>query len=159
AWELCVMPRMIDAHLDLSWNALSWDRDLTWPLADIRAAETGMTDSPARGRAMVNLQELRRGRVDVCLGTLLARARSWSKDAVSDAVDPRGASRLDLDYKAQPTAHAIARGQLGYYQLLEAQGHGRLVRTRGDLTEHWSQAGKDAADAGQGGAALGIIIA
>ena len=29
---------IFDAHLDLAWNALDWNRDLRLPVADIRAA-------------------------------------------------------------------------------------------------------------------------
>ena len=36
--------RIIDAHLDLAWNALQWDRDLTRSVAAMRAAEAGMTE-------------------------------------------------------------------------------------------------------------------
>ena len=39
----------IDAHLDLSMNALEWNRDLRQPIKDIRAREKGMTDKPDRG--------------------------------------------------------------------------------------------------------------
>jgi membrane dipeptidase len=31
----------IDAHLDLSMNALEWNRDLRQPIKDIRAREKG----------------------------------------------------------------------------------------------------------------------
>ena len=32
---------IIDWHLDLAWNALEWDRDLTRPVAEIRRREGG----------------------------------------------------------------------------------------------------------------------
>jgi hypothetical protein len=32
---------VIDGHLDLSWNALNWCRDLTLPVEEIRRAEAG----------------------------------------------------------------------------------------------------------------------
>ena len=41
---------IIDAHLDLSMNALEWNRDLTQPVQAIRAREKGSTDKPDRGR-------------------------------------------------------------------------------------------------------------
>ncbi len=34
---------IVDAHLDLSMNALEWNRDLTQSVFDIRARETGRT--------------------------------------------------------------------------------------------------------------------
>ena len=38
-------PLIFDAHLDLAWNALDWNRDLLLPVHDIRQRETalGMT--------------------------------------------------------------------------------------------------------------------
>ena len=35
---------ILDAHLDLSMNALEWNRDLTRPLREIRDREAGMTE-------------------------------------------------------------------------------------------------------------------
>ena len=53
----------IDAHLDLSMNALEWNRDLRWPVAEINARERarGWKDKPDRGNATVAFPELRRG--------------------------------------------------------------------------------------------------
>ncbi len=39
---------LIDAHLDLSMNALQWNRDLTQGVYDIRRQEEGMAE---KGRA------------------------------------------------------------------------------------------------------------
>ena len=47
------MRPIIDAHLDLSWSALQWSRDLTQPLDAVRAAEAHMTDHRGRGRGTV----------------------------------------------------------------------------------------------------------
>ena len=69
------MKLIIDSHLDLAWNALGWDRDLTLPLAELNAAEAGMNDSNARGHATTCLPELRAAGVAVCLATLLARVK------------------------------------------------------------------------------------
>ena len=30
---------IVDAHLDLAWNALDWNRDLSLPVGDIRRRE------------------------------------------------------------------------------------------------------------------------
>ena len=43
------MPFIIDAHLDLSMNALEWNRDLRQPLKEINRREIGMTDKPDMG--------------------------------------------------------------------------------------------------------------
>ena len=70
------MRRIFDGHLDLSWNALSWDRDITLELDDLNRLEQGLDDHPARGRATTTLPEMRRGGVALCQATLLARAKS-----------------------------------------------------------------------------------
>ena len=64
---------IVDAHLDLSWNALGWNRDLDQTVAEIRLSEAGM-DGTARGKNTVSFPEMRRGRVGIALATLLARA-------------------------------------------------------------------------------------
>ena len=63
---------IVDAHLDLSWNALQWNRDLGLSAYTIRTQEVAI---PGKGRALgtVALPELRRGRIALCFATLLAR--------------------------------------------------------------------------------------
>ncbi|GAB3547700.1 dipeptidase [Spirosoma fluminis] len=63
----------IDAHLDLSMNAMEWNRDLRQPVAQIRAREQGMTDKPDREKATVSLPDLRRGNVGLVVATQIAR--------------------------------------------------------------------------------------
>ena len=46
---------IFDAHLDLSMNALEWNRDLTWTIEDIRKSEEGMKDKPDRGKIQLHL--------------------------------------------------------------------------------------------------------
>ena len=146
------MPLLVDAHLDLSWNALSFDRDLTEPVEQINAREQGMTDSPARGHATVSLPEMRRGKVAVCLGTLLARARSESR--------PRqGPLRISLDYRSPRAAYGIAQGQLAYYRQLEQEGHLALLATAEGLQAHWQRWVSADSAAGAGQPPLGLILA
>lgn len=124
------MRLLFDAHLDLAWSALGWNRDLTAPLEQMRRDESHLRDHPARGRATVTLPEMRRARVAVCLGTVLVR----SKPHVCPA---EGFSRRDLDYRDQTIASAAGQAHLAYYRLLEEGGHVRLFRTREDLARHW----------------------
>lgn len=161
---------LIDAHLDLGWCALSWDRDLTEPVETIRQREAGMTDSRARGNATVSLGEMRRGDVGLCLGTLLARA--WQADFKGQRLQGQGAvnmfmpptqrpkdgpKRIDLDYGHPSIAYAMAHGQLAYYRLLEEQGHIRLIRTRRELEAHWQQ-WTSAADPAADALPIGMVL-
>jgi len=141
------MKLIVDSHLDLAWNALGWGRDITRSLAEINRREAGMT-GPGRGRATTCLPEMRQGGVAVCLATILARVKP-------EACPLEGAARVSVDYPNPQIAYAAARGQLGYYRLLERQGEVRLVRTSGDLESHWRrwQQGDPA------GLPIGIILA
>ena len=49
---------IFDAHLDLSMNALDWNRDITRPVAEIRERERGLTDKTDRGRGTVLVSKL-----------------------------------------------------------------------------------------------------
>jgi membrane dipeptidase len=129
---------LFDGHLDLSWNALSWGRDITLDLETLNQSEQGMTDHPARGRATTTLPAMRRGSVAACQATLLARARPQARPY-------DGPNRLNLDYANQEIASAMARGQLAYYELLERRGLLRMIRTAAELDAHWQSWADDPA--------------
>ena len=136
---------LFDAHLDLAWSAVFFNRDLTTPLADIRRRERDMTDEPARGRNTLTLPELRRAGIAVAVATLLARGGPEQKFQAAY-------KRTDLDHATQSLAFAAAHAQLAYYRLLEQQGHVRILKMRGQL---------DAASAQWpvGGGAEGVVPA
>ena len=60
---------LFDGHLDLSMNALEWNRDLTLPLADVRRREKGKTDKVDRGVGVCTFPEMRRGEIGLCIGS------------------------------------------------------------------------------------------
>jgi membrane dipeptidase len=64
---------IVDAHLDLSMNAMEWNRDLRRSIAEIREREKGMTDKPDRGKGVVNFEELRKGNIGIVVATQIAR--------------------------------------------------------------------------------------
>lgn len=161
-------PRLIlDAHLDLGWNAMGWDRDLTLSIEQVRAAEAPMVGLKGRGNATVTLEEMRRGGVAVCLATLLARAippegvqppeQDLGTPMGQRGIPPEGSPRDALDYPTQTHAHAAAHGQLAYYRQLEREGHVRMLHTRGDLDGHWAQWADENADHLR--LPIGIIVA
>jgi len=124
---------IFDSHLDLAWSAVSFNRDLTLEVDEIRRREADMTDVRSRGRNTVSLPELRKAGVRLCVATLLARGGPEQK------FQP-GYQRTDLDHATQSLAYAAAHAQLAYYRLLEQQGHVRILRTRRDLDAHWQLA-------------------
>lgn len=125
---------VIDAHLDLSWSALQWNRDLTQSVYTLRVLEI---NTPGKGRAQntVALPEMRRGRVAVSFATLLARST--------------GRPTPHVDYGSPTQSYGVAHGQLAYYRALERDGHVRILTDAAGLTGHiaewesWEAAGAD----------------
>ncbi len=103
---------IVDAHLDLAWNAIDWNRDLTRSITEVRKMETepALADHPARGKNTVTFPELRKGGIYVMIATLLARLfRPHSKPPF-------------IRYSSMEMAHAAARGQSEFYQVMEQKG-------------------------------------
>ncbi|MEM1212425.1 MAG: membrane dipeptidase [Planctomycetota bacterium] len=117
-------PLIFDGHLDLAYNALAYERDQTLTLDAIRQREAnGVPDS--RGTATVTLPTLQAGGVRLAVATLLARAKPWIP--ANRPLNRAG------DWPSPDMAHAIARGQLAYYQLLESRHQLRILRNTADL--------------------------
>jgi membrane dipeptidase len=116
---------IIDAHLDLAWNALDWNRDLRLPVEQIRRREReqGMTDK-GRGEGTVSFPALRQGKVGVFIATLLARLL---RPNIVPAIQR---------YESMTAAYAAARGQMEYYRALEKQGELRWIRDWPTLRAH-----------------------
>jgi membrane dipeptidase len=112
---------VIDSHLDLAWNALNWNRDLTLTVPEIRCLESGMKEAH-RATNTVAFPEMRKAEVVIFLATLLARASSLGEDK--------------LDYRNQEIACAMARGQFAYYRILESQGQLRMLKSWQGVEAH-----------------------
>ena len=123
---------IIDAHLDVAWNALSFNRDLTLPLDVLREAEADATDGPFRGRCLVSLPELQESGVRVCIATLLARSGQVKPEAFP-------VLRKDLEYSSCSIARTHALDQLAFYQWLGQQRHIRMLRSARELRDHWAK--------------------
>ena len=136
---------VIDAHLDLSMNALQWNRNLLDSVYTIRAAEAGR---PGKGRAQgtVALPDMKRGRIAICFATLLARSTGHKVE--------------HLDYGSPAQSYGMAQGQLAYYRALEMDGHVRILTDSAGLKAHlsewesWEQQGGNA----QSAPPLGFVI-
>ena len=112
---------IVDAHLDLAWNALQWNRDIQHSVYTIRTGESNLSGA-GRGQGTVALPEMRRGRIALCFATLLARST--------------GRTIQNLDYSSAYQAYAAAQGQLAYYRALDEAGKVRLIANRTQLDEH-----------------------
>ena len=80
------MSLIFDSHLDLAWNALAWKRDLRLPLNQLNEREFGMTEK-FRGRATTCFPEMRRAKIAVCLGTMMARVPYGDNQLHGDTLD------------------------------------------------------------------------
>lgn len=122
---------IFDWHLDLAWNALEWNRDLTLPVAEIRRREIAAGyEGPARGCNTVSLPALRDGRVAVACATLLAR---HDREGVQLGFIPKSG------YESAEAAYAAATGQLAYYRALEREGAIRILTDWPALSAHFEE--------------------
>lgn len=113
---------LIDAHLDLSMNAMEWNRDLRSPIADIRAREQGMTDKPDRGNSTVCFPELRKGNIGLVVATQIARY------VAPDNPLP--------GWFSPEQAWAQTQGQLAWYRAMEDAGELVQIKDREGLEKH-----------------------
>ncbi len=112
---------IIDAHLDLSMNALQWNRDLLRSVYTIRTLEQ-YTVGKGRALGTVAFPEMRQGRIFVSVATLIARST--------------GRTIPHIDFASPAQAYGMARGQLAYYRALEQQGHVRIIEDGASLDAH-----------------------
>ena len=123
-----VPPKLIfDCHLDISMNALEFNRDQRWTQEKIRRCE--LTDpfiAPAaerhRARNTVCFPELRRGRIGIIVATQIARY-----------APPFG--KLP-GWRSPEQAWAQTQGQLAYYRAMEDCGEMLQLRTWADVEAH-----------------------
>ncbi|MBC8154352.1 MAG: membrane dipeptidase [Bacteroidetes bacterium] len=113
---------IIDAHLDLSMNAMEWNRDLRQPVAALRASEAGLTDKPDRAHATVSLPDLRRGNVGLVVATQIARY------VAPDNPLP--------GWHSPEQAWAQTQAQLAWYQTMVEAGEMTAVTDLVSLEQH-----------------------
>lgn len=134
---------IVDAHLDLAWNALQWNRNIQHSVYTIRTGERSVTGT-GRGQGTVALPEMRRGRVALCFATLLARST--------------GRTLQNLDYSSPYQAYAAAQGQLAYYLALHEAGEIRLITNRADLDDHLGAWQRWETDVSHAQPKIGLVI-
>lgn len=113
---------IIDAHLDLSMNALEWNRDLRQPVHAIRERETGLTDKPDRAKGTVALPELRAGNIGLVVATQIARY-------VAPGNPLSG-------WHSPHQAWAQSQGQLAWYKAMEDAGEMTMIKNKKELDDH-----------------------
>lgn len=112
---------LIDAHLDLSMNAMEWNRDLRLPVDTIRNNEAGLTDKPDRGNGTVSFPALRAGNIGIVVATLIARVKL--------------PGQILSGWASPEQAWAQIQGQLAWYKAMEAAGEIRIIETQLQLQQ------------------------
>lgn len=113
---------IVDAHLDLSMNAMEWNRDLRKSIDDIRQSEKGLTDKPDRGNNTVSFPELRKANIGLVVATQIARY------VAPDNPLP--------GWHSPEQAWAQTQAQLAWYRAMEEDGQLVQIRYWDDLENH-----------------------
>jgi len=115
-------PLIIDAHLDLSMNALEWNRDLRKSIEEINNRETGMTDKPDRAKATTCFPEMRKGNIGLVVATQIGRY-----------VEPGNPLP---GWKSPEQVWAQTQGQLAWYKIMEEEGEMKMITNKKELEAH-----------------------
>ncbi|RAJ76727.1 membrane dipeptidase [Chitinophaga dinghuensis] len=112
----------IDAHLDLSMNALEWNRDLQQPVTAIRKREEGLNDKPDRAKGVVALPELRKGNIGLVVATQIGRFVAPENPLPG--------------WHSPHQAWAQTQGQLAWYKAMETAGEMTMIKDLAGLEAH-----------------------
>ncbi|NCD70197.1 dipeptidase [Mucilaginibacter agri] len=113
---------VVDAHLDLSMNAMEWNRDLRLPVSAINKREQGLADKPDRAKATVSLPELRKGNIGLVVATQIARFVAPGNNLPG--------------WHSPQQAWAQTQGQVAWYKAMEAAGEMVQVNNLETLEDH-----------------------
>ncbi len=119
---------IVDAHLDLAFNALRHGRDLLQPLAELRQfeEETGAESQKLNGTAIVTLPALREAGVKIVFGSLFVPPISRAASGPTSR----------FFYRTKEEAFRLAMEQMDYYhRLADDLPYLRLVTDRSELKE------------------------
>ncbi|MFT6863556.1 MAG: membrane dipeptidase [Akkermansiaceae bacterium] len=121
---------IFDAHLDLSLNALEYNRDLRLPLADLRNVEDGLIDLQGRSQGTVCFPEMRKAGIGLCVAT-----------QIGGCMQPPGPV---ASWASPAQAWAMTQGQLAWYRAMEEVGELVMIRTTVALNQHMEDWAADA---------------
>jgi len=113
---------IVDAHLDLSMNAMEWNRDLRRPLDEIRKREAHMSDKPDRGKGTVSFPELRKGNIGLVVATQIARYVAPGNPLPG--------------WHSPEQAWAHTQAQLAWYRAMEDEGELVQITNKEQLEQH-----------------------
>ena len=111
---------IFDGDYPMAVIAMDLRRDVRLPIAELRARDRNPDDV-----AMASLPEMRKAGVAVAILKVVS--------------DMQREGRMITGANPIHRAHAIGRGQIGYYTALEAEGEIRIIRSRTDLVRHMAE--------------------
>ncbi len=96
------MHLMIDAHQDLAYNIMNFDRNYTLSAAEIREAEVGTIIPAINGDSLLGWQDYQRGQVAVLFATIFAcpashKVGNWDKTLYRTPLEANKIYRKQLD--------------------------------------------------------------
>ena len=117
------MPYIIDAHLDLAYNALSFQRNYLLPAVETRRMEKDTLTPQRNGHTLLGWADMQRGQVALVYGTLFLTPRRYAKKWETMA------------YNDPAQARVLYEKQVSYYRRLtdEHSDQFRLVLNQVDL--------------------------
>jgi membrane dipeptidase len=113
---------IFDAHLDISMNAVEWNRDLTLSIDQVRDREMGKIDYLDRGKGVLTLEDMRKGEIGLCIATQIGRY-----------VAPDNALP---GWHSPEIAWSITQAQLAWYRVMEEQGQMLQITSAEQLNAH-----------------------
>ncbi len=113
---------IFDAHLDLSMNAMEWNRDLSWSIEAIRESEKHLTDKPDRGKNTVSFEAMRKGNIGLCMATQIGRYVKKENPLPG--------------WNSPQQAWAQTQGQLAWYKSMEEAGELVQIKNTAQLNAH-----------------------
>jgi membrane dipeptidase len=125
---------LIDAHEDLAWNILTFQRDYSRSALEIRQSEAGSSIWQWNGDTLLGWEEYQRGQVMLIFATLFAapmrkKLGDWDTQCYADSRQAKKVYRAQLD---------------AYFKLVEQNPHKfTLIQNKNDLEKlqtEWQQA-------------------
>lgn len=141
------MPILVDAHADIAYNMLRFERDYTRPVSETRRLESGSDTVEENGDSLLGWHEYQQGKIAVIFSTLFAIPVRFNHDKNTKQV-----------YKNFDEAHKLYRQQLlTYHRMSDSMPDKfRLIASKHDLDlilDHWASPAPEAT-----GHPIGMVV-
>ena len=115
---------IVDAHQDLAWNTLVFDRNYTRSVQETRRLECGLSVIAHNGETLLGSPEYQQGRVEIIFSTLFAPPIRMQMGAWDKFV-----------YRNDDEAHELYRAQIDLYRRLVEENPDKfdIIRNAPDL--------------------------